>query len=96
MNAASDPIPQNEAQDIAIKALSFLAQDPDRLLRFFSQTGLDPQTLRKQAHTIQAQAAILDHLLRDESLLLVFCANTGCKPETIAPAHRALAPPSEN
>jgi hypothetical protein len=34
--------------------------------------------------------AVLDHLLSDESLLLVFAAHAGVAPETIAPAHDLL------
>ena len=78
------------AQSLAIDALGFLASDNDRLERFFSTTGLDPQTLREQAHNPSTHAAILEHLLQDESLLLVFCANTRNSPNDIRPALEAL------
>ena len=32
-----------------------------------------------------------EHLLQDESLLLVFCASDGVPPEDIAPARRVLS-----
>ena len=91
MKTAQSPISHDFAQEIAIQALAFLASDSERLVRLFRETGLDPLTLRKQAHTPATLAAILEHLLGDESLLLVFCASCRIEPDSIAPAHLALS-----
>jgi citrate lyase beta subunit len=54
-------------------------------------TGVGPAELREQSRSPGMLAAVLDHLMQDESTLLVFCASDGIPPEDIAPARRALA-----
>jgi hypothetical protein len=79
------------AEDLALQGLSFLASDPTRLGRFLSLTGLEPAMLQNWNESPSLKSAVLEHLLSDESLLLVFCAETGTSPEIIAPAHALLA-----
>jgi Protein of unknown function (DUF3572) len=74
------------AEDIAAQGLAFLAEEPERLLRFLALTGLEPAEIRAQAQSPQFLAAVLEHLAGDESLLLVFAANASVAPETIAAA----------
>ena len=52
---------------------------------------LGPAELRAESRSPHMLAAVLDHMLQDESMLLVFCASDGIPPEDIAPAQRALA-----
>lgn len=82
----ASPMTLEDAETLALTALAFLAEDGPRLGRFLSLTGMDPGELRAHAGTRQTQAAILEHMLADESLLLVFAASRGIKPETLAPA----------
>jgi hypothetical protein len=77
------------AETLALRTLAFLADDPRRMTRFLALTGLEPAELMAQAETPSIQIAALDHLLTDESLLLVFAGHAGVAPETI-PAARAL------
>jgi len=79
------------AEEIGVAALIFLAADLQRLGRFLALTGLGPAELKAEARTPRMLAAVLDHLLRDESLLLVFAATNQLAPEDIAPARRLLA-----
>jgi len=81
----------DRAESIGVSALLFLAGDTDRLVRFLTLTGLGPAELREKARSPQILAAVLEHLLQDESLLLVFCASDGVPPEDIAPARRVLS-----
>lgn len=81
-----------EAEETAIRGLAFLSADKTRLGRFLALTGLEAGEVRRNAGSPWFLAAILDHLLADESLLLAFCAESGVEPERIAPARRALAP----
>ncbi len=81
----------DRAESIGISALLFLAGDPERLGRFLMLTGVGPAELRQKAREPHMLAAVLDHLLQDESLLLVFCASDGVPPAEIAPARRALS-----
>lgn len=83
----------DEASAIALQALTFLAADMTRLGRFLAMTGLGPGDLRAAASTSGLQAAVLEHLLGDESLLLVFAAESGLAPELIGKAHQVLTGP---
>ena len=71
---------------MALQGLTFLAGDGPRLGRFLSLTGIGPEELRSWAGTPRLQAAVLEHLLADESLLLVYASETGANPERVAPA----------
>ncbi len=79
------------AEAIALQGLTFLASEPQRLARFLSLTGIEPQELRSWTEAPRLQAAVLEHLLGDESLLLVFAAETATPPAAVAPAHAVLA-----
>jgi hypothetical protein len=78
------------AEALALQGLTFLAADAARLTRFLTLTGIDPSELRGWAENPGIQAAVLDHLLADESLLLVFAAEAGVAPEEVAPAQAIL------
>ncbi len=52
--------------------------------RFLALTGLTPDQIRAQVETPEFLAAVLEHLVGDESLLLVFAANTSVAPETVS------------
>jgi hypothetical protein len=81
-----------EAADaIAFKALAFLAEDSQRLGRFLSLTGLALDELRQHADETDTKCAVLDHLLQDESLLLVFAAHAGLRAEQIGAALRLIS-----
>lgn len=82
---------RDAAETIALRALAFLAGDGERLGRFLALTGIGPDALRSQAREPQMLAGVLDHMMQDETLLLVFAAEAGVKPETIAAAHFVLA-----
>ena len=75
-----------EAEALAAQGLAFLAEDTARLGGFLATTGVAPNEIRELVNTPQFLAAVLDHLTRDESLLLVFAANASIAPEAIAPA----------
>lgn len=80
-----------DAALLALKALQYLAAEPGRLENFLRVTGVDIEALREEAHTQRLQAAVLDHLLQDESLLLAFTANAGVPPAEVARARTVLA-----
>jgi hypothetical protein len=74
------------AEIIAAQALGFLAGEPQRFARFLALTGVGLEELRAAAGSTELLAAVLAHLTSDESLLLMFTAETHVAPETIAPA----------
>jgi hypothetical protein len=83
-----------DAEDIAIRALGFLASDPERLDRFLSFTGLGPENLRAAAQTPGFLASVLDYVASDESLLMALAGNLGLSPDAIARAQRTMAAPA--
>jgi hypothetical protein len=80
------PMTLARAEAIGARALAFLAEDEARFSRFLALTGLDITAVRSRAHTPELLSAVLEHLANDESLLLVFSANTGVAPQTVGPA----------
>jgi hypothetical protein len=80
------------AEEIAANALAFLASDAGRLMQFLEATGLTLEGLRCDAGSPRVLAAVLDHLVQDESLLLVFTSSIGLPPEDVGRARDMLAP----
>ncbi len=79
-----------EAEVAALQVLGFLAADPERLQRFMDLSGLDVQAIRSSATDPAFLAGLLDHLLSDESLLLIFAEEHGLRPERIQDLRRKL------
>jgi hypothetical protein len=80
-----------EAELLAIAALTFLSEDPERLGRFLAETGLEPEGLRSAATTPGFLPAILDYLIGNEPLLLDFASFQSIDPAAV-PAARAALP----
>jgi hypothetical protein len=79
-----------EAQDTAVAALAWLAEDSERLQRFLAVSGLGPQNLRSTAANPGFLRAILDYLASDESLLIAFATHMNLAPETVMEARLRL------
>lgn len=79
-----------DAQILALHALSFLLDETQRIEGFLRMTGIEPDDLRAIAGSKDGQAAILDYLLGNESLLLEFTAEEGCDDQDPARARHAL------
>jgi hypothetical protein len=84
------PRNSEEAEVAALQVLGFLAADPERLQRFMDLSGLDVQAIRASATDPAFLAGLLDHLLSDESLLLIFAEEHGLRPERIQDLRRKL------
>ncbi len=78
------------AETLAIQALAFLAEEPDRLAGFLGATGLTPDLIRKSATQPDFLAGVLEHMLSDESLVVAFADNAGIDPADVARARSAL------
>ena len=63
------------AETLGLKALTWLAAQPDALAGFFSVSGLGAADLRARASEPDLLAAVIDHLLNHESLAMRFCEN---------------------
>ncbi len=87
----------DDAEKIAISALSFLAGDPENISNFLALSGIGPDTLRAAAKDEKFLAGVLDFIISDESLLLACAETLGFGPDRIVAAQRRLAgePPAE-
>jgi len=82
--------PRESAEIMAIRALSFLAEDPERLGVFLSTTGIGPEAIRDAAREPGFLAGVLEHILDSEPLLLAFAETAGIDPAEIARARNAF------
>ena len=80
-----------DAEALAMQALVFMTEDETRLARFFNDSGMTPAALSAAADQPETLVAVLDHLLADESLLLMFAANTSHQPSDIGLTRAILA-----
>ncbi len=81
---------EDAAQTVAIMALSFLAEDDDRLGRFMGWTGLGADEVRLAPSDPALLGGVLDYLLAHEVLLVEFADHAGIAPEEPARARQAL------
>ena len=81
---------KEQAEIIALQALSFLAKDEDRLGQFLISSGLTPQELKGRVREPDLLGGVLDAILSDDNLLLEFCNSASLSPDTIIRARRAL------
>jgi hypothetical protein len=75
---------------LAIQALAFIAEDPERLGAFLGTTGIDGSAIREAAGEPGFLQGVLGHMLGDENLLVAFAESAGIDPAEIAHAHEAL------
>ncbi len=87
---ARAPQSREAAEMLAIQALAFIAEEPDRLGGFLAATGLEAAALRNAARQPGFLAGVLEHMLADESLLLAFADSAGIDPASIARARAAF------
>jgi hypothetical protein len=81
---------REEAEMLAIQALAFIAEDPQRLARFLDMTGIAPEQIRTAARERGFLAGVLEHMLGDESLLIAFADRAGIDPDDVARARSGL------
>jgi len=83
------------AEMLAIQALAFIAEDLEQLTRFLGMTGIEAGKIRAAAREEGFLAAVLEHMLADENLLIRFAESAGVDPANIARAYSALGGRSE-
>ena len=92
MRAPLKRITRDEAEAVALSALSYITTHEEVLGRFLSMSGLEPGTIRHAAASPGFLAAILDYVASDEPLLLALAKELDARPERIMEAHRTLSP----
>jgi len=79
------------AETVAIQALTFLAEEPERLSRFLALTGIAPESLRAAAREPNFLLGVLDHLATDDRLMRAFADSLEITPEIVVRARDLLA-----
>lgn len=79
------------ASALAVQVLTWLAEEPERLVRFLDVTGLTPNSIRGAAAEPHFLASVLEYLLQDERLLVAFASNAGVAPTDVERARHTLA-----
>ena len=88
--SSHNPTNLPNAEVVALKALGFLAQDAERFQRFLNFTGVELPAIREVASDPAFLGGVLDHVLNDQTLLLVFAEAEGLAPEQVERARRVL------
>jgi hypothetical protein len=83
-------IGRDDAELLAIEAFAFLAAEKNRIVPFLKATGLTLSSIQDVLYSTDFLKGVLDFLLNDESLLLVFASHRALDPHNIATARRAL------
>jgi hypothetical protein len=83
-------ISREGAESLAVAALGFLAQEPDRLGRFLATTGIGPEMIRKAAADPGFLVGVLDFVASDEPLLLAFAQHADVDPRMVERAQALL------
>ena len=81
---------RDDAEAMAIAALSYLANDPEHLGHFLASTGIGPDDIRSAACDPNFLSGVLDHLSRDEALLVAFARHVGVDPAEVERARAVL------
>jgi hypothetical protein len=81
---------REQAEALAIAALSFLAEEPERLGAFLALSGIGPESIRAAASEPHFLAGVLEHVASDERLLVAFAADASVDPAEVAHALIAL------
>ena len=84
------PMTYEAAERLAIQALTFIAQDGERLRRFLAITGIDLGEIRAAAEAPGFLAGVLEHVAQDQRLIETFAAEAGLDPAEIDQARHAL------
>ena len=81
---------QENAEALAIRALGFIAADPDLLPRFLAITGIDASAIRQAAREPGFLAGVLQFIAAHEPTLMRFSEESGTPPQDVGAALQAL------
>ena len=81
---------RENAEALAIRALGFVAADPELLPRFLAITGIEAGAIRQAASEPGFLAGVLQFIAAHEPTLMRFSEETGVPPQQVSAALRAL------
>ncbi len=79
-----------EAENIALQAFLFLANDDERMQRFVTLSGFDVANAREASTAPGFFAGVLAHYLNDEDAIIAFSEAGNVHPLSIAIAFRVI------
>jgi hypothetical protein len=82
---------RKDAEALAIQALTFIADDGERLGRFLAVTGIGPSEIRAAAHEPGFLGGVLDYIASDERLIANFASEAGLDPADVERSRAMLA-----
>ncbi|HLS19744.1 MAG TPA: DUF3572 domain-containing protein [Paracoccaceae bacterium] len=83
-------LPREAAELIGLKALGWIAAQPELAGRFLDAAGASAGEMRERAADPEFLGFVLDFLLGDEEALLAFATNEGLAPDRPLRARAAL------
>ncbi len=78
------------AEEIAIKALLWVAAEPERISGFLGMTGASAEDLRAGAKNPEFLGFVLDYILMDDQNVLALADETDMRPEDVMQARQHL------
>ncbi len=81
---------QEQAIELAQRALIWLAGEPDALGGFLAASGAGAAEVRARAADPEFLGFVLEHLLQSDALVLAFAEDAGLPPDLPARARAAL------
>jgi len=84
------PLPPETAEDIALRALAWIASDPERASAFMGASGLTMDRLRDSAGDPAFLGAVLDFVLMDDASVLALADELPRPPEDVLRARGGL------
>ena len=81
---------RGNAEALAIRALGFVAADPELLPRFLAISGIEAGSIRQAAREPGFLAGVLPFIAAHEPTLMRFSEESGIPPQQVSAALRAL------
>ena len=82
---------REQAEALAIQALTFIGGDAERLGRFLAITGVGPAEIRMAASQPGFLGSVLEYMVSDERLIVAFAAENNLDPADIDRGRLVLA-----
>ena len=83
-------ITTNDAETIALRALTYVVEQDGLLQQLLAQSGMAPSYLQERLHDPDLLGGILDFLLSNETFLVAFCETEKLSPDKLARIRQAL------
>jgi hypothetical protein len=81
---------REDAEAVAISALTYLSETPDLMQRFLALSGIEASTIREAAAEPHFFAGVLKFFLAHEPTLMALCAAREMEPQTVSAALEQL------